>query len=59
MADDIKRIKRIAAKLAHFDGADPVETHKDEAIWEQMFSITPMTDNMNQGRSVGPQRSQK
>jgi hypothetical protein len=53
MLDSIKGIKRIAAKLAHFDGAylrfagdieisrerggELVETHKDEAIWELMY----------------------
>ena len=53
MVDSIKGVKRIAAKLAHFDGAylrflgdveisrysrgDLVETHKDEAIWELMY----------------------
>ena len=53
MVDDIKGIKRIAAKLARFDGAylrfagdieisryraeELVETHKDDAIWELMY----------------------
>lgn len=53
MIDAVKGIKRIAAKLAHFDGAylrfvgeveishfradDLLETHKDEAIWELMY----------------------
>jgi hypothetical protein len=49
----VKGVKRIAAKLAHFDGAnlrfvgeieisryrgaDLVETYKDDAIWELMY----------------------
>jgi hypothetical protein len=53
MIDSIKGVKRLAAKLTHFDGAylrfvgdieisryrgsDLVETHKDEAIWELMY----------------------
>ena len=53
MIDGVKGIKRIAAKLAHFDGAylrfvgeveishfradRLLETHKDEAIWELMY----------------------
>src|SRR5713226_5522609 len=53
MVDGIKGIKRIAARLAHFDGAylrfagdleisryrggELVETHKDDAIWELMY----------------------
>jgi hypothetical protein len=53
MVDSIKGIKRIAAKVVHFDGAylrfvgdleisrysgnDLVETHKDDAIWELMY----------------------
>ena len=53
MVDTIKGVKRIAAKLAHFDGAylrfvgdlvisrysgdELVETHKDDAIWELMY----------------------
>ncbi len=53
MIDTVKGIKRIAAKLAHFDGAylrfvgdieisryrgdELVETHKDDAIWELMY----------------------
>ena len=53
IVDDIKGIKRIAAKLARFDGAylrfagdieisryradELVETHKDDAIWELMY----------------------
>jgi hypothetical protein len=53
MTDDLKGIKRVAAKLAHFDGAylrfvgdmeitryrdgAPIETHRDEAIWELMY----------------------
>jgi hypothetical protein len=53
MVDTIKGVKRIAAKLAHFDGAylrfvgdievsryrgdEFVETHKDDAIWELMY----------------------
>ncbi len=53
MVDSIKGLKRIAAKLAHFDGAylrfvgdleisryragELVETHKDDAIWELMY----------------------
>jgi len=53
MVDTIKGLKRIAAKLAHFDGAylrfvgaieitryrsgELVETHKDDAIWELMY----------------------
>jgi hypothetical protein len=53
MVDSIKGLKRIAAKLAHFDGAylrfvgdieisryrggDLIETHKDDAIWELMY----------------------
>ena len=53
MADTIKGVKRIAAKLAHFDGAylrfagdleiarsrgaELAETHKDDAIWELMY----------------------
>jgi hypothetical protein len=53
MVDTIKGVKRIAAKLVHFDGAylrfdgdieisryrgrALVETHKDHAIWELMY----------------------
>jgi len=53
MIDTIKGVKRIAAKLAHFDGAylrfvgdievsryrggELVETPKDDAIWELMY----------------------
>jgi hypothetical protein len=53
MVDSIKGLKRIFAKLAHFDGAylrfvgdieisryrggDLIETHKDDAIWELMY----------------------
>jgi hypothetical protein len=53
MIDGVKGIKRVAAKLAHFDGAylrfvgdveishfraeELLETHKDEAIWELMY----------------------
>lgn len=53
MVDSIKGLKRIAAKLAHFDGAylrfvgdieisryrvgDLIETHKAHAIWELMY----------------------
>jgi hypothetical protein len=53
MVDTIKGLKRIAAKLAHFDGAylrfvgdieisryragELVETYKDDAIWELMY----------------------
>jgi hypothetical protein len=53
MIDSVKGVKRIAAKLAHFDGAylrfvgdleisryrdgELVETHKDDAIWELMY----------------------
>jgi hypothetical protein len=53
MVDTIKGVKRIAAKLAHFDGAylrftgdieisryrdsELAETHKDDAIWELMY----------------------
>jgi hypothetical protein len=53
MVDSIKGLKRIAAKLARFDGAylrfvgdieisqyrggDLIETHKDDAIWELMY----------------------
>jgi hypothetical protein len=53
MADAIKGIKRIAARLAHFDGAylrfadevevaryrggELAETHKNDAIWELMY----------------------
>ena len=53
MVDSVKGVKRIAAKLAHFDGAylrfagdieisryhgsDLIETHKDDAIWELMY----------------------
>jgi hypothetical protein len=53
MVDSIKGVKRIAARLAHFDGAylrfvgdleisryrngELVETHKDDAIWELMY----------------------
>jgi hypothetical protein len=53
MIDTIKGVKRIAARLAHFDGAylrfageleisrysgeDLVETHKHDAIWELMY----------------------
>jgi hypothetical protein len=53
MADSITGVKRIAAKLTHFDGAylrfvgdieisrysgdQLVETHKDDAIWELMY----------------------
>ena len=53
MIDGVKGIKRVAAKLAHFDGAYLrfvgnveishfrgdilLETDKDEAIWELMY----------------------
>jgi hypothetical protein len=53
MIDTVKGVKRIAAKLAHFDGAylrfvgnleisryrggELAETHKDDAIWELMY----------------------
>jgi hypothetical protein len=53
MVDSIKGLKRVAAKLAHFDGAylrfvgdieisryrggDLIETHKNDAIWELMY----------------------
>jgi hypothetical protein len=53
MVDSIKGVKRIAAKLARFDGAylrfvgdleisryrgsELVETHKNDAIWELMY----------------------
>jgi hypothetical protein len=53
MLDALKGVKRVAAKLAHFDGAylrfvgaieisryaraELVETHKDDAIWELMY----------------------
>jgi hypothetical protein len=53
MIDTITGVKRIAARLAHFDGAylrfvgdleisryrgtELVETHKDDAIWELMY----------------------
>jgi CrtC N-terminal lipocalin domain len=53
MIESVKGVKRIAAKLAHFDGAylrfigdidisryrgaDLVETYKDDAIWELMY----------------------
>jgi hypothetical protein len=53
MIDGIKGVKRIAARLAHFDGAylrfvgdleisryrggELAETHKDDAIWELMY----------------------
>ncbi|HEX3460140.1 MAG TPA: lipocalin-like domain-containing protein [Acidimicrobiales bacterium] len=53
MVDGIKGVKRIAAKLAHFDGAylrfagdieisrsqgsELIETYKDDAIWELMY----------------------
>ena len=53
MVDGIKGVKRIAARLAHFDGAylrfagdleisryrgdEQVETHKADAIWELMY----------------------
>src|SRR5450755_198888 len=53
MIDSIKGVKRIAAKLAHFDGAylrfagdlqiaryrggELAETHNDDAIWELMY----------------------
>jgi predicted secreted hydrolase len=53
MVDSIKGLKRIAAKLAHFDGAylrfvgeieisryrgaDLIETYTDDAIWELMY----------------------
>jgi hypothetical protein len=53
MVDTIKGLKRIAAKLVHFDGAylrfvgaveitqyrggELVESHKDDAIWELMY----------------------
>jgi hypothetical protein len=53
MVDSIKGVKRIAAKLAHFDGAylrfvgdleisryqgdELVETYNDDAIWELMY----------------------
>ena len=53
MIDGVKGVKRIAAKLAHFDGAylrfvgdveishfradELLETHQDEAIWELMY----------------------
>ena len=53
MIDALKGVKRIAAKLGHFDGAylrfvgdieisryrgaALIETHKDDAIWELMY----------------------
>ena len=53
MVDSVKGVRRIAAKLMHFDGAylrfvgdlqiskyqggELVETYKDEAIWELMY----------------------
>jgi hypothetical protein len=53
MIDTVKGVKRIAAKLAHFDGAylrfvgdieisryrsdELVESHKEDAIWELMY----------------------
>jgi hypothetical protein len=53
MVDGIRGVKRIAAKLAHFDGAylrfvgvieisrycrdALVESYKDDAIWELMY----------------------
>jgi hypothetical protein len=53
MVDALKGVKRVAAKLAHFDGAylrfvgsieilryrheELVETHRDDAIWELMY----------------------
>jgi hypothetical protein len=53
MVDTVKGVKRIAAKLAHFDraylrffgdievsryrGGELVETYKDNAIWELMY----------------------
>ena len=53
MIDTIKGVKRIAARLAHFDGVylrftgdleisryrrgELAETHKDDAIWELMY----------------------
>jgi len=53
LVDTIKGVKRIAAKLAHFDGAylrfvgdlelsryrgsELVENHKNDAIWELMY----------------------
>jgi hypothetical protein len=53
MVDAVKGVKRVAAKLSHFDGAylrfvgdieisryrsdDLIETHKDDAIWELMY----------------------
>jgi hypothetical protein len=57
MADAIKGVKRIAAKLARFDGSylrfngdieisryrggELAETRKDDAIWELMYFGTP------------------
>ena len=53
MADTIKGVKHIAARLAHFDGAylrftgdleisryrggELAETYRDDAIWELMY----------------------
>jgi hypothetical protein len=53
MTDTLKGVKRVAARLAHFDGAylrftgdieisryhrgELAETHKDDAIWELMY----------------------
>ena len=53
MIDSIRGIKHLAARLAHFDGAylrfagdlevshhrgsEPIETYRDEAIWELMY----------------------
>ena len=53
MVDTLKGVQRIAAKLAHFDGAylrfagdleiaryrggELAETHQDDAIWELMY----------------------
>ena len=53
MVDGIRGVKRVAAKLAHFDGAylrfvgdieisryrgdALIETYKDDAIWELMY----------------------
>jgi hypothetical protein len=53
MIDNVKGLRHIAARIAHFDGAylrfagdmevahhhggDLIDTHKDEAIWELMY----------------------
>jgi hypothetical protein len=67
MIDNVKGVKHIAARLAHFDGAylrfagdlevlherggNVIETHKDEAIWELMYFGHARNDRLVVGES--------